>query len=405
MSLGWFSIDVTPLRASAAFRWLYGARLCSLLVYGIQGVTVSLQAYALTGSSLHVALLGLTMAVPMTVFLVLGGVLADRCDRRVLMVGARAAYLTAVALLLGNALLAHPKVWPLYAAAAIGGITGGISTPALMAVTPALVGKEHLTAASALSALAAQTGAIIGPCVAGLLVAQAGFAACYAIVAVGASLTPIFLSRLPFLPPNTVGQTVSVGALVQGVRFVLKSRLVAGLLLIDVAATIFATLFALLPQYGAEMLGGSQVVGMLYAAPAVGAFLAALTSGWSSRVPWPGKALIGAVLAWGMAAMGVGLAPNIPLALAALCAMGFADTVSEMLRIALLQRHTPDHLLGRISSLWMIQAMVSPALGNMQTGFLARVASPRFALICGGAVSVAASVLIARAWPALRNAR
>jgi ENTS family enterobactin (siderophore) exporter len=186
---------------------------------------------------------------------------------------------------------------------------------------------------------------------------------------------------------------------------VLKSRLVAGLLLIDVAATIFATPFALLPQYGAEMVGGSQVVGMLYAAPAVGAFLAALTSGWASRVLRPGKALIGAVLAWGAAAIGVGLAPNLALALAALFAMGFADTVSEILRIALLQRHTPDHLLGRVSSLWMIQAMVSPALGNMQAGLLARVASPRLALVCGGATSVVASVLIARAWPALRSAR
>ncbi len=366
---------------------------------------MSLQAYALTGSSLHVALLGLTMAIPMMVSLVLGGVLADRCDRRGLMIGARAAYLTAVALLLGNALLAHPQIWPLYGAAVIGGITGGISTPALMAVTPALVGKEHLAAASALSALAAQAGAIIGPFVAGLLVTQYGFAACYAIVAVGAGLTPIFLSRLPCLPPDTVGRGVSTGALVQGVRFVLKSRLVAGLLLIDVAATIFATPFALLPQYGTEMLGSFQVVGMLYAAPAVGAFLAALTSGWSSHVTWPGKALIGAVLAWGVAAIGVGLAPNPALALAALGAMGFADTVSEMLRVALLQRHTPDHLLGRVSSLWMIQAMVSPALGNMQAGFLARVASPRFALICGGAISVVASVLIARAWPALCSAR
>jgi MFS transporter, ENTS family, enterobactin (siderophore) exporter len=181
---------------------------------------------------------------------------------------------------------------------------------------------------------------------------------------------------------------------------------VTGILLIDVAAMVFAMPFALLPEFGAVVLGGdARTMGFLYTPPALGSLTAALTSGWTGRAAHPGAALILAVLLWGAAAVGLGLSPALAPALVFLALMGFADMVSEILRGALLQRHTPDALLGRVSSLRMIQATASPALGNIQASLLARAVSAPLALVAGGLASLARTLLVARSIPALRQAQ
>ncbi|MEU5002272.1 MFS transporter [Streptomyces sp. NPDC021622] len=189
-----------------------------------------------------------------------------------------------------------------------------------------------------------------------------------------------------------------------GVRFVRGHRLIVGLLLIDAAAMVFTMPQALYPVLADQQFGGGPgVVGLLYAAPALGALVGAATSGWTGRAG--GHALVGAVLLWGLALTGFGVTSYLPVALALLALAGLGDLISETLRSALLQHGTPDELRGRVSSLWMVQATVSPALGNAAVGFLAELATARTAVVAGGLICVVATVVVAAAFPALRRTR
>jgi len=403
-----FLIDVSPLRDYPAFRYLFAARATTFFVLGILNFAVNLQIYNLTKSALSVAMLSICVAAPMTVSMLFGGVLADRYDKRKLMMWSRTAHLGAVALLLINAMMDQPLLWPIYGSAAIAGTAAGISMPAFMAAMPAIVGRGNLAAAAALGSLTSQASGIIGPALAGLLMMQWGTVGCYGVVAIGSVLTPLFLTRLPALPPPKADAPQAKQKVFTALRnafsYAMASQIIAGLLLIDVAATLFATPFAALPQFGAQVLNGDErTIGLMFAAPAAGAFLAAFVSGWISRLERSGQALILAVCGWGFSVFALGFAPNIPLALVFLVAMGFADTVSEVLRGSLLQQHTPDHLLGRLSSLWLIQATLTPALGNVAIGALAETQSLRISFALGGTACLLAALAIALWLPGFRR--
>lgn len=402
-----FFIDISPLRDSAAFRYAYAARAATVLVTGMLLVAASLQIFQITRSSIAVAALNVAMAVPMVLALIVGGVLSDRRDRRELMLWSRTAYAVGVVLFFVNALLPEPQVALIYLAGIISGAAGGISVPAMMAATPALVGRERLAAAAALSGLAMQIGGIVGPALAGALIAGPGMVFCYGIVLVGVLVTPFLLYRLPALPPPPMkAHTRAATSFVEGLSFIRTNPLLRGLLLIDLAAMVLATPIALLPEWGTRILsGGPEVTGLLYAAPAVGATLAALSSGWTRTIVQSGRVLIVAILVWGGSVVMLALGKSLWWALLALVVMGAADTVSKILRGALIQRHTPDAMLGRISSIWMMQTTIGPALGNMQIGFVARLLSPPLALLIGGAACLAAVAGIAARSPAVRDAR
>lgn len=401
-----FFIDISPLRDSAAFRYAYAARAATVLVTGMLMVAASLQLFALTGSSLAVATFNVAMAVPMVLALMLGGVLSDRRDRRELMLWSRTAYAVGVVMFFVNALFAESSVVVIYLAGVISGASAGISVPAMMSATPALVGRERLASAAALSGLAMQIGGIIGPALAGVLIAGPGLVFCYGVVLVGVCITPFLLYRLPPLPPPATAASVRARAsFMEGLHYIRDSKLLRNLLLIDLAAVVLATPLALLPEWGTMVLGGGpEAAGLLYAAPGVGATLAALSSGWTRTLVAPGRVLIGAVILWGVAIIALALGATLWWAMAALVVMGAADTVSKILRAALMQRHTPDALLGRVSSLWMMQTSIGPAIGNVQVGFVARLLSAPAALLIGGTACVAAVGLIAACSPALRGA-
>lgn len=395
-----FVIDILPLRQSRAFRYAYAARTASVLVTGMMLVAASIQLYELTKSSLAVALLNVFMAVPMVIALLIGGVLSDRLDRRKLMMWSRSVYVFSVLLFLVNALVAQPSIYVIYVAAMIGGAASGISIPAMMSATPALVGREHLASAAALSGLSMQLGGVLGPLLAGVLIAgPGGLVACYVIVLAGVLTTPFLLSRLPSLPPKGADHTASAAqAFVEGFRYMLHTPLLRSLLLIDLAAVFFATPLALLPEWGDVVLGqGATATGALYAAPAIGATLTALSSGWVRSLQRPGITIIGAVFVWGIAIIALSQSTHLYPAMAALAIMGSADTVSKMLRMTLVQRHTPDHLLGRMSALWMTQSSMGTAAGNLQMGAISRWFNPSIALLLGGvACSVSAAVFATR---------
>lgn len=387
MSLQRFFIDISPLQVSRGFRYAYAARAATVLVTGMLLVAASIQIFDLTQSSFAVSMLNVAMAVPMVSALIVGGVLSDRMDRRLLMLWSRSVYVISVLIFVANALVPQPLVWPIYVAAAIGGAAGGISVPAMMAAVPALVGREKLAAAAALSGLAMQVGGIIGPALAGILISGPGLIFCYLIVLCGVLITPFLLRALPSLPPQNQHRPAQapLQSLLDGLHFVRQHPLLRTLLLIDLGALFLATPMALMPQWGEQVLSlGSEATGFLYAAPAVGATAAALLSGWCRNTAKPGRVIVIAVLLWGASVAALPAYQTLYWSLACLTLMGAADTVSKILRMALVQRHTPDHLLGRVSSLWMTQYSMGQALGNVQMGLVARLFNPALAFLIGG---------------------
>ena len=407
MSLSRFIIDISPLRESRAFRYAYAARTASVLVTGMMLVAASIQLYELSQSSVAVALLSVSMAVPMVIALLIGGVLSDRIDRRKLMMWSRSVYVLSVLLFLINTLLSTPSIALIYIAAMIGGAASGISIPAMMSATPALVGKQHLASAAALSGLSMQLGGVLGPLLAGALIASpGGLVMCYSIVLVGVLTTPFLLSALPALPPRGGDGKPSsaIHAFAEGFHYMLRTPLLRNLLLIDLVAVVFATPLALLPEWGDVVLGqGASVTGALYAAPAIGAALTALSSGWIRSLKRPGITIIGAVLVWGLAIIALSQSTHLYPSMIALAIMGSADTLSKMLRMTLVQRHTPDHLLGRMSALWMTQSSIGTAAGNLQMGSMAKWFSPSLALFVGGCACTLSAGLFASRHNALKT--
>lgn len=406
--LSGIAMDLTPLREHRDFRLLYAGFLGALLGTLMTSVAVAVQIYDLTGSPSQIGLVSLARALPLVVGVLVGGVLADRRDRRLLMLVTRLPLTFVAAGLMANALLPHPHLWVIYVATGLTGLFAGLGGPAMMAAIPALVGTERLAAAGALTAASTQLAALLGPALGGVLIAGPGIAFCFAVDAAGFLVFTVALLFVRPLPPATAaagkGVRQAFAAVADGVRFVRGHRLIVGLLLIDAAAMVFTMPQALYPVLADEQFGGGPgVVGLLYAAPALGALVGAATSGWTARAG--GHALVGAVLVWGLSLTGFGLTSYLPLALVLLALAGLGDLISETLRSALLQHGTPDDLRGRVSSLWMVQATVSPALGNAAVGFLAELSGARAAVTAGGLVCVVATLLVAAGFPALRAAR
>ncbi|ETF02640.1 MFS transporter [Advenella kashmirensis W13003] len=395
------TLDLDPLVQSPGFRSLYLARSVSLLSIAILAVAVAWQVYAISGSSLHVAGVSIGLALGSLVGLVWGGALADRADRRRTMIWGRTAYVGVVVLLCANSLRAEPGLVEIYLATLLSGLTSGISAPALMAAMPRLVPAHQLAAAGALNALTMELSRLIGPLIAGALLARLGLASCFIVVLIGAAIVPVLLTRLPqdLLVPDAGRQAVAARPAMHkqwldGLQYVRHNTVIACLLALDLAMMVFASVHALMPQLAKEVLqGGPQMVGYLYAAPACGALLVALTSGWTRDLARPGRLVIACALLWGVAIAFAGIAAGgvsdalpwgvWPL-LVCLAIAGMADTASDIVRGALLQIHTPDALRGRVSGLWLLQGYLGPALGGLQSGALATLWSPGRALVIGG---------------------
>jgi ENTS family enterobactin (siderophore) exporter len=399
------AMDLTPLRSSRDFRIMFWARLVALLAISLTLVALSIQVYAVTRSSLRVGAVNMVAGATLLAGTLAGGVLADRFERRRLLVLSRSGAALVFAALALNALADRPQLWVVYACAAAIGLVDGVSETALTAIVPDLVRPDQLAAAGALTAITTQVGTIVGPSLAGALIAGGGVAACYVITFAATAVQVGLVCQVRRRPPADEEHQPPLRAIVEGLRFVRRSRLIAGLLLVDLAGVFFALPYAVFPEFGTKVLGGDpRVVGMLYSAPAVGAFLGALSSGWVGRHRRPGVALTGAVLLWGLSMTGFGLSAHLPLALAFLAFAGLGMMVSEILQRALLQQHTPSPLMGRVSSFWLVEATVGPAAGSAFAGALASSTTARVAVVAGGLACVAGVALVTALLPELRRA-
>ncbi|MBP2473250.1 ENTS family enterobactin (siderophore) exporter [Crossiella equi] len=405
MRLGQLVLDTAPLRHSKPFRLVFAVQVIAMVGTNLTVVAANLQVFALTRSSLQVGLVSLVLGVALLFGLLAGGVLADRVSKRVVIVGTRLGVVAVLGVLAWNSASPEPSLTVIYVTAVLAGLVNGLGAPALIAATPELVGPEHLAAAGALTAITTQLGAMLGPLLAGVLAETWGLAACFTIDAAIYLLSAVLLAFLPQLGPDGSAEHAHpLRSIAEGFAYVRGNKVILGLLLVDVAAMVLAMPYALFPELGVSVFGGEFATGLLYTAPAVGAFLAALGSGWTNRVRRSGAVLIGSVLVWGFSVLCFGLSPVLWLALVFLAIGGAADTISEILRRTLLQHYTPERLLGRVGSLWLAQATSGSSAGNAVLGGLSRIAGSGVALTAGGAACVLAVVGIAIALPELRKA-
>ncbi|MFB4314135.1 enterobactin transporter EntS [Actinomadura sp. 21ATH] len=399
------AMDVSPLRDSRPFRNVFIARTVSVVGIGMLMVALPVQVYAMTDSTVHVGAVSAASGFALLAGFLWGGVLADRHDRRALMLRARTAAGVGFALLTVNAFLPSPSLAALYVLAAWDGLATGVSVTALMAATPALVGPDRLVAAGALNALTVRLGSMASPAVGGLVTSAFGVGWNYAAAALGTFGTLGLLTGLPKLRPAVEAHESPVKALGSGLRFVATHRVVGSLMLLGLLFMVAGGIPVLMPAFAALSLdGGPTTVGLLYAAPACGAVLASVTSGWASTLRAPGRALLIASVA-GFATLAVlGLAKHPAVAVALLFGYGFVASIEEILRYGLIQSHTPDAYLGRVNALWSAQETGGEAVGSLGAGALGRYLAPGAAIVVYGTVSAVLALALALSLTGLRRA-
>jgi MFS family permease len=399
-------VDITPLRESPRFRILYLGQLLAHFGRQITIVAVPYQVFLITDSTLAVGALGIAQFIPLIAGSLVGGAVADAFDRRKLLVlGYVVVGMTAVGLML-NASAATPALWPLYALSALNAAIGAVTTPARMAAIPALLRRELLPSGFALNSTMHEVAAAVGPALAGLLIAQYSLPLTYAAEAVAFAAAAFTLLWVGPLRPEGGGRAVSVSSIKEGLTYLKGQPLLQSGFLIDLNAMIFGMPHALFPALGTEIFGGdASTVGLLYAAPGVGALIAALTSGWVGSVSRRGRVVVIAVVVWGVAITIFGLISFLPLALLLLAAAGAADVVSAVFRNTILQLVVPDSLRGRLSAVHTAVVGGGPRLGDLEAGLVASLTSVRFSVVSGGIACVIGALAIARFMPRLWNYR
>jgi MFS family permease len=399
--------DLTPLRASRDFRLLYTSRTVTALGTQATEVALLVQARQLTGSTFAVGLLGAVEVVPLVVFGLYGGVLADRLDRRRLMVWCEAALGVCAALLMLNALAARPAVWPLYVITALMMAIYAVQRPSLDASIPRVVPRDQLIAASALMSMSQNVSVIAGAALGGVLAAGPGPQFVYGLDTASFVASFCFLCMVRPLPAAAGEQTPAgpgLKSIFQGLAYARGRPDLLGSYLADLAAMIFAYPNALFPFVAADLHAGWSV-GLMFAAPSVGAIAVTVVSGWMSRVRRHGAAIALAAACWGLLIAGFGLAPDIGIALACLALAGAADMVSGIFRDTLWNQTIPDALRGRLAGVELLSYGVGPSVGQIRAGAVASVTSTRFSLVSGGLLCVGAVGLVCLALPAFPGYR
>jgi MFS family permease len=400
--LGLATIDTGPLRRHREYRLLFAGQAFSFFGAMLTYVAVPYQLYQLTGSSLAVGLLSLAELVPLLFTAFIGGALADAVDRRRMLQFAEIALALATVILLFNSLLDEPKVWVLFVVAPLGAALDGFQRPALDSMVPRLVSRDELTAAAALDSLRGEFGMIAGPAVGGVLIATIGLPATFGIDVATSGAAVLSLALMRAVPPPPDAVSPSVKSIVEGMKYAWSRQELLGSYGVDIVAMFFGMPMALFPAI-ATQYGGAEVLGLLYAAPSVGALVASLTSGWAARVYRHGMAIIWAAAAWGLAILVFGLVTNLWLALFFLGLAGAADMISGIFRGTLWNQTIPDRLRGRLAGIEQVSYSSGPLLGNLESGVVAAIFGVRASVVSGGVLCVAGVGIFALLLPAFRH--
>ena len=367
-------------------------------------MAIPFQVYVLTRSAFLVGLLGIVELGPLIATSLLGGVIADRVDRRRVLLGAQALVAAVAAALTASALLERPPVALLFVLAGALAGAAAIDNVTRAAVVPQLVGPARLRPALSLTFGLGQVSSVVGPALGGLLIAVAGVGAAYAVDTAAFAATLLVTRALPPLPPAPGdGAPASVArSLGEGLRFVRGNRALMGSFAIDLAAMTFGmprALFAVLALTVYD--AGATGTGILYSAVSAGALIAAFSTGWLEHVRRLGRVVIVAVLVWGAAIAAAGVVGSLWPAAALLALAGGADSVSAVARSIINQTVTPEALRGRMSSVFMLVVTSGPRLGDLESGIAASLTSASTAVLTGGLACIAATGLVVLAFPDL----
>ncbi|MGH2934151.1 MAG: MFS transporter [Gaiellaceae bacterium] len=394
-------MDVTPLRESAGFRQLWIGQSIAYVAWRMMLVLVPVQVYRLTGSTLDVGLVSLVQFVPLVVFTIIGGALADTHDRRWLLLLSTGGIAAATAAFVAVSAVGRPNVGVVFALGFVSWSSFSLGAGAIRSITPRLVPLEHLPAAAALNGLYNNLGLVLGPAIGGVLIGAIGFAATYGVSLAGMLLSLATVVRLPRIPPHEDAPTMTFGTIVEGFRYLAAQHLVLSFFLIDTLAMLFGMPSSLFPALAEHVFRHPASVGYLFAAPAVGAFLISLLSGWAMRVRRQGVAIVLSASGWGAAIAAFGFTRTLWLALLLLGIAGAADQVSAIFRSTIVLTVTPDHMRGRLGGIEFAQIASTPSLGNLEAGVVAQLTSLRFSIVSGGIACVVATLLVALLFPAL----
>lgn len=400
------AIDVAPFRVSRPFRRLWIGLAVSEFGYQFTIVATFVQVNALTGSPAAVGLIGLVGLVGLVAGTLLGSAFLDHHDRRAILLVAQVGFMVGAAVLLAGALLGDPPLVLIYGAVALIAFVSAVDSPTRSAMTPRLVGHDLLPAAITLNQVVWNGTALLGPAVAGVVIARFDVAAAYAIdlVTYVAMLWAAFL--LPKMEPERREDARrGWAAVTEGFRFLRGRPVIQSTFTVDLIAMVFGMPRALFPILAATQFDrGAEVVGLLFAAPAIGALAGALTAGWVGGVRRQGAAVLWAVVLWGAGIAAFGLVgDNLPLALLLLAFAGAADVVSAVFRGTILQVSVPDELRGRMGAIHTLVVTGGPRLGDLEAGLVAQAFSPAVSVVSGGVLCVLGTAALAVLVPAFRR--
>ncbi|MGA5451814.1 MFS transporter [Streptomyces umbrinus] len=400
-------LDTRPLRSSRPFRDLWIGSSAAQLGGQIATVAVLAQVWDLTGSPVGTGAIGLATGLPMVLFGLLGGTLADSVDRRAVVRVTAVGQLLAAVGLLAQALADNRSVPLLLALVAMGTACGALGAPARRTFPVRLLPSDQVAAGLALTNVSFQAAMLAGPALAGLIIARWGFPAAYAVQAVTVAVSMLAVIRLPAMKPEGVDAKGGRRRPERGGwGIILRRPTLWGSMATDLSATLLAMPIALFPLVNEVRFDGDpQTLGLFLSAVAVGGITAGLLSGTVTRWRRGGLVQVTAAGVWGVALAGFGLAAPLWLALGCLAVAGAADTVSVVTRSALVQLETPDAYRGRVSSVEHVIGVAGPELGNFRGGLLASVTSASFSLVAGGLSAVLAIAAVAATNAPLRAYR
>ena len=365
-------------------------------------VAIPFQIKTLTNSYIAVGSIGAVELIPLIIFGLYGGVLADRVDRQKMIWVTEALCTLMTLTLLINSLLPHPSLVWLYVVAASYAAIDGLQRPSADAILPRLVKHEDMGAASALMSLRWQSGVIIGPSIAGILLASFGISSAFIVDLITYVISLLFLARVRSVKPTAANDSPTLKSLIDGLKYATSRKDLIGTYLIDLAAMFWAMPTALFP-FWADQLNARWALGLFYAAGTIGSIVVTLTSGWIRNYPHHGRAITLAALGWGAAIALAGFTDSLFWTLFFLALAGASDMVSALFRGLIWNQSIADEYRGRLAGIELLSYSVGPLGGQMRAGTMAAWSSLRTSVISGGLICVAFVGFFASILPQFRK--
>ncbi len=397
-----YAIDLSPLKKYRDFKLLFTAGLFSYFGSMITFVALPFQVKELTGSFWAVGLIGVVEIIPLIVFGLYGGVLADYLDRKKMIWFTEFGTLIATSILLINSLQEKPSVILIFVIAAIFAALSGLKRPSQDAILPRLVNHDDLPSASALMSLRWQFGGIVGPSVGGIIIASYGAGAAYFIDCLTFVISLALIWQVRSVPPLDKSTPPSMAGLMEGLNYAFKRKDLLGTYVVDLAAMFLAMPMALFP-FWADEIGAPYALGFFYSSITFGAVLVTLLSGWMRNYPHHGRAVIIGALGWGVAIVAAGSSNSLVLVITCLVIAGAFDQVSALFRGFIWNQSIPDELRGRLAGIEMLSYLLGPLGGQARAGGMAAMSSLRTSIVGGGLICIGFVSLIAAVMPKFRS--